>query len=49
MKASRLRARLAQRIRRSGARAVFLGGELFSNGGRLVRDLRAALGTAVPD
>ena len=36
--------RLADRVRASGAEAVFLGGYVFNNGARLIRDLRAALG-----
>jgi branched-chain amino acid transport system substrate-binding protein len=35
---------LADRVRRSGAEAVFLGGYAFNNGGRLIKDLREALG-----
>jgi branched-chain amino acid transport system substrate-binding protein len=35
---------LADDVRRSGADGVFIGGILFNNGARLVRDLRAALG-----
>ena len=38
---------LADRIHRSGADGVFLGGYQFSNGARLIRDLRAALGPDV--
>jgi branched-chain amino acid transport system substrate-binding protein len=36
--------RLADRVRASGAEAVYLGGYVFSNGPRLIKDLRAALG-----
>jgi branched-chain amino acid transport system substrate-binding protein len=36
--------RLADRVRRSGAEAVFLGGYVSNNGARLIKDLRAALG-----
>ncbi len=39
--------RLARRIERSDADGVFLGGYQFSNGARLIRDLRAALGPDV--
>ena len=35
---------LADRVRASGADAVFLGGYVLNNGGRLIKDLRAALG-----
>ena len=35
---------LAERVRRSGAEAVYLGGYVFNNGPRLIKDLRAALG-----
>lgn len=35
---------LAQRARRAGAEAVFLGGYVFNNGGQLIKDLREALG-----
>ncbi len=38
---------LARRIARSGAEAVFLGGLLDTNAARVVRDLRARLGTSV--
>ena len=38
---------LARRIERSRADGVFLGGYHFLNGGRLLRDLRAALGRRV--
>ncbi len=38
---------LARRIERSGADGVFLGGHQFSNGARLIRDLRATLGPDV--
>ena len=40
-------AALARRVERSRADAVFFGGYLFSNGGRLLRDLRERLGPAV--
>jgi branched-chain amino acid transport system substrate-binding protein len=36
--------RLADRVRGSGADAVFLGGYVANNGGQLIKDLRAALG-----
>lgn len=39
---------LAERVRRSGADAVYLAGYVTSNGPRLLRDLRAALGPRVP-
>jgi len=35
---------LADRVRGSGAQAVFLGGYVSNNGGQLIKDLRAALG-----
>jgi branched-chain amino acid transport system substrate-binding protein len=35
---------LADRVRESGAEAVYLGGYAFNNGGRLIKDLREALG-----
>ena len=35
---------LAERIRRSGADVVYLGGYVFNNGPRLIKDLRQALG-----
>jgi branched-chain amino acid transport system substrate-binding protein len=35
---------LADRVRASGADAVFLGGYIFNNGARVVKDLRTALG-----
>ncbi len=35
---------LADRVRRSGAEAVFLGGYVSNNGPQLIKDLRAALG-----
>jgi branched-chain amino acid transport system substrate-binding protein len=35
---------LADRVRRSGAEAVYLGGYVFNNGPRLIKDLRTALG-----
>jgi branched-chain amino acid transport system substrate-binding protein len=38
---------LAKRIERSSAEAVYLGGIVEDNGGRLLKDLRAALGTRV--
>jgi branched-chain amino acid transport system substrate-binding protein len=38
---------LAARVRRTGATAVFLGGLLDTNAGRVVRDLRARLGRRV--
>jgi branched-chain amino acid transport system substrate-binding protein len=38
---------LAERIRRTGADAVYLGGYLESNGVRLIRDLRSVLGPGV--
>jgi DNA-binding SARP family transcriptional activator/ABC-type branched-subunit amino acid transport system substrate-binding protein/streptogramin lyase len=38
---------LARAIRRSGADAVLLAGEIYSNGGRLLEDLRAELGPKV--
>lgn len=40
-------AALAQRVRRSGATAVFVGGLLDTNAGLVVRDLRATLGRRV--
>jgi branched-chain amino acid transport system substrate-binding protein len=36
--------RLADRVHASGATAVYLGGYIFNNGARLIKDLRAALG-----
>jgi branched-chain amino acid transport system substrate-binding protein len=36
---------LADQVRRSGAEAVYLGGLVFNNGPRLIKDLRAALGS----
>jgi branched-chain amino acid transport system substrate-binding protein len=36
--------RLAERIRRSGAEAVYLGGYVSNNGARLIKDVRLALG-----
>ncbi len=36
--------RLAKRVRRAGADAVYLGGYVFNNGPRLIKDLREALG-----
>ena len=38
---------LALRVKRSGADGVYLGGHLSPNGGRLLRDLRGALGSRV--
>ncbi len=38
---------LALRIKRSGADGVYLGGHLSGNGGKLLRDLRGALGSRV--
>jgi len=38
---------VASRIKQSGAQAVFLGGIVCNNGGKLVKDLRAGLGTGV--
>jgi branched-chain amino acid transport system substrate-binding protein len=38
---------LANKIKQSGADAVFLGGLICENGGKLVKDLRAGLGTGV--
>jgi branched-chain amino acid transport system substrate-binding protein len=35
---------LADRVRRSGAEAVYLGGYVFNNGPRVIKDLRTALG-----
>jgi branched-chain amino acid transport system substrate-binding protein len=35
---------LAERVRRSGADAVYLGGYVFNNGAQLIKDLREALG-----
>ena len=40
-------AALARRIARSGAEAVFVGGLLDTNAGRVIRDLRARLGPTV--
>jgi branched-chain amino acid transport system substrate-binding protein len=41
--------RLAERVRRSGATGVYLGGlAVADNGGRLIKDLRAALGPGAP-
>jgi branched-chain amino acid transport system substrate-binding protein len=45
-KASDYRA-LAERIQRSGADAVYLGGYVFSNGPQLIKDLRETLGPRV--
>ena len=39
---------LARAIGRSRADCVFLAGQVYSNGGRLLRDLRASLGPEVP-
>jgi branched-chain amino acid transport system substrate-binding protein len=36
---------LAERVRRSGADAVYLGGYVFNNGAQLIKDLRAAVGS----
>jgi branched-chain amino acid transport system substrate-binding protein len=38
---------LAERVRRSGADAVYLGGYVFSNGPQLIKDLRETLGPDV--
>ena len=38
---------LATKIKRSGADAVFIGGLVCENGGKLVKDLNAGLGSAV--
>jgi branched-chain amino acid transport system substrate-binding protein len=38
---------LARRVKASGADGVFLGGYIVSNSGRLIRDLRQALGSGV--
>jgi branched-chain amino acid transport system substrate-binding protein len=38
---------LATRIKQSGADAVFLGGLICENGGKLIKDLRSVLGTDV--
>ena len=38
---------LATQIKQSGADAVFIGGLVCENGGKLVKDLRATLGTGV--
>jgi branched-chain amino acid transport system substrate-binding protein len=38
---------LAERVRSSGAEAVYLGGYVFSNGPRLIKDLRETLGADV--
>jgi branched-chain amino acid transport system substrate-binding protein len=38
---------LATKIKNSGAQAVFLGGLECENGGKLIKDLRAGLGTSV--
>jgi branched-chain amino acid transport system substrate-binding protein len=38
---------VASRIKQSGAQAVFLGGIVCNNGGKLVKDLRAGLGAGV--
>jgi branched-chain amino acid transport system substrate-binding protein len=35
---------LSERVRRSGADAVYLGGYVFNNGAQVIRDLREALG-----
>jgi branched-chain amino acid transport system substrate-binding protein len=39
---------LARRIKDSGANGVFLGGTIDHNGGKLIKDLRAVLGSQVP-
>jgi DNA-binding SARP family transcriptional activator/ABC-type branched-subunit amino acid transport system substrate-binding protein len=39
---------LSRRIRRSGADCVFLAGQVNSNGGRLLQDLRSSLGAEAP-
>ncbi len=39
--------RLAERVARSGAEAVFVSGLIFNNGGRVIRELRARLGEGV--
>ncbi len=38
---------LANKIKQSGADAVFLGGLICENGGKLIKDLRAGLGSSV--
>jgi branched-chain amino acid transport system substrate-binding protein len=38
---------LATRIKQSGADAVFLGGLICENGGKVIKDLRSVLGTSV--
>ena len=38
---------IATTIKQSGADAVFLGGLICENGGKLIKDLRAGLGTGV--
>ena len=38
---------LANKIKQSGANAVFLGGLICENGGKLIKDLRAGLGSSV--
>ncbi len=38
---------LANKIKQSGADAVFLGGLICENGGKLIKDLRSVLGTSV--
>jgi branched-chain amino acid transport system substrate-binding protein len=38
---------LTNRIKQSGADAVFLGGLICENGGKLIKDLRSGLGTSV--
>ena len=38
---------VASRVKSSGADAVFLGGIVCNNGGKLIKDLRAAVGTGV--
>jgi branched-chain amino acid transport system substrate-binding protein len=39
---------LSRSIRRSGADCVFLAGQVSSNGGRLLKELRSSLGVGVP-
>jgi branched-chain amino acid transport system substrate-binding protein len=38
---------LASKIKQSGAQGVFLGGIVCNNGGKLIKDIRAGLGTGV--
>ena len=40
--------RIAERVRASGARSVYLNSEVAFNAGQMIRDLRAALGPDVP-